>query len=106
MSEESWQPAPLWSGEQADLNAEMRRLVLRTREVQVRRETLERKVRDRLQGRVYVSAGDWLEQADEEREQANGKATYPRVWDELAELARQLPRNGSRTRRGRYKDPE
>lgn len=102
MSEESWLPPERYRGEQDNLEAEARRLVALTREAQMRKETLERKLRDRLNGEVWTSAADWLEQADAERDQANGKATYPRTWDELAALARQIPRRSSRARRGRY----
>jgi hypothetical protein len=90
MPEEEWLPAPRYAGEQDSLEAEARRLVALTREAQMRREKLERKLRDRLRGKAYVDAGEWLEQADQEREQCNGR-TYPPEWSELARLASELP---------------
>jgi hypothetical protein len=101
--DEEWLPPERYRGERPDLEAEARRLVALTREAQMRREILERKLRDRLNGRAYVDAGEWLEQADAEREQANGSRTYPRAWEDLAALARQIPRPKiGRPRRGRY----
>lgn len=108
MPDEEWLPCGRYRGEQDNLEAEARRLVALTREAQVRKETLERKLRDRINGKPYVPASDWLEQADEQREQANGHRTYPQEWSERAALARELPSTGKRARRaGHYdKDPE
>ena len=92
MSDDGWLPPERYRGEQDDLEAEARRLVGLTREAQARRETLERKLRDRLNGKEYVSAGEWLEQADADREKRNGHRTYPRAWAERAAAARQLRR--------------
>lgn len=102
MPDEEWQPCERYRGEQDNLEAEARRLVALTREAQVRRETLERKLRDRLNGKPYVPAGDWLAQADEQREQTNGHRTYPPEWEELAALIRQLPRKGKPRRASHY----
>ncbi len=105
MPEEEWQPCERYRGEQESLEAEARRLVALTREAQMRKETLERKLRDRLNGEAWMPAGDWLEQADAERDQRYGKATYPRAWGELAALTRQMPR-GSRSRRAGHYDKD
>jgi hypothetical protein len=94
MPDEEWLSAPRYAGEQDNLEAEARRLVALTREAQQRKETLARKLHDRLNGQPYVDAADWLARNDdqrEQREQANGH-TYPPAWEELARLARQIPR--------------
>lgn len=107
MPEEEWRQAARYRGEQDDLEAEARRLVALTREDWQRRETLKRRLQARLEG--YVPVGDWLEQADNDREQRNGHRTYPESWAELAQIARQIPRPkmGRPRREGHYdKDPE
>ena len=80
---EEWLPPERYAGEQDNLEAELRRIVALTREAQMRRDIAARRLRDRLDGYTSVPAGDWLAQADEEREQANGHRTYPREWAEL-----------------------
>lgn len=106
MPEEEWLPPERYRGEQDNLEAEAQRLVALTREAQQRKEILERKLRDRLNRHVYVSASDWLERADADREQTNGHRTYPEEWAELAALARQMPSTGRPRRAGHYdKDP-
>ena len=104
MAEESWRQPERYRGEQDSLEAEARRLVALTRESQVRKETLERKLRARLEG--YVPVDDWLEQADADREQRNGNRTYPEEWAERAALASQLTRSGRLRRAGHYEKPE
>jgi hypothetical protein len=88
--EEEWLPPERYRGEQDNFDAEVRRLVALTHESRIRKETLARKLRDRLNGQPYVDAAEWLEQADQEREQRNGR-TYPPEWSELARLASELP---------------
>jgi hypothetical protein len=86
-----WIPPERYAGERPDLESEARRLVALTREAAQRKEILERKLHDRLNGQPYVDAADWLARNDEQREQENGHA-YPESWEALAALARQVPR--------------
>ena len=90
MPDDEWLPPAHYAGEQDNLEAEARRLVALTYEAWQRKETLVRQPQARLESYVHVDS--WLEQADAAREQANGHRTYPEAWDELAALARQIPR--------------